>query len=136
MHQGLTAEESTRRLGVVGPNILDLKKPTVIGSIMKEFSKPFYLYQNFMVWYVDSMLYQVFYFTYPFTHKLAFDSFIQRTWAPYWVSRAASYLVSFSRLIYSTWQLSFPHAVLLHGNCTNSSAYFRRSGCCNLSIHG
>ena len=77
MHQGLTAEESTRRLGVVGPNILDLKKPTVIGSIMKEFSKPFYLYQNFMVWYVDSMLYQVFYFTYLFTHKLAFDSCIK-----------------------------------------------------------
>ena len=52
MQQGLSAHEATRRLGVVGPNILDLKKPTILGSIVREFSKPFYLYQNFMVWYV------------------------------------------------------------------------------------
>ncbi|KAL3780294.1 hypothetical protein HJC23_001335 [Cyclotella cryptica] len=56
MHQGLSSQEATRRLGVVGPNVLDLKKPTILGSIVREFSKPFYLYQNFMVW----------------------------TWAPYW----------------------------------------------------
>jgi cation-transporting ATPase 13A3/4/5 len=56
LHKGLTSNEATQRLGVVGPNILDLKKPTVLGCIIREFSKPFYLYQNFMVW----------------------------TWAPYW----------------------------------------------------
>jgi hypothetical protein len=52
MHKGLTGNEATQRLGVVGPNILDLKKPTVLGCIIREFSKPFYLYQNFMVWCV------------------------------------------------------------------------------------
>ncbi|KAL7521821.1 hypothetical protein ACHAWX_006509 [Stephanocyclus meneghinianus] len=56
MQHGLSSQEATRRLGVVGPNVLDLKKPTILGSIVREFSKPFYLYQNFMVW----------------------------TWAPYW----------------------------------------------------
>jgi hypothetical protein len=49
MHKGLTTEESSKRLGIVGPNVLDLKKPTIVGSIRKEFSKAFYLYQNFMV---------------------------------------------------------------------------------------
>ena len=50
LHNGLTSDESSKRLGIVGPNVLDLKKPTLFGSIKNEFSKPFYLYQNFMVW--------------------------------------------------------------------------------------
>ena len=50
LHQGLSHEEATRRLGVVGPNVLDLKKPTILMSILTEFSKLFYLYQTFMVW--------------------------------------------------------------------------------------
>ena len=50
MYCGLTTHEADRRLGIVGPNVLDLKKPTLFGSIKNEFSKPFYLYQNFMVW--------------------------------------------------------------------------------------
>jgi hypothetical protein len=50
LHQGLSHEEAARRLGVVGPNVLDLKKPTILSSILNEFSKPFYLYQTFMVW--------------------------------------------------------------------------------------
>ena len=50
LHQGLSHEEATRRLGVVGPNVLDLKKPTILLSILTEFSKLFYLYQTFMVW--------------------------------------------------------------------------------------
>ena len=52
LQHGLSSHEAARRLGVVGPNVLDLKKPTILGSIVREFSKPFYLYQNFMVWYV------------------------------------------------------------------------------------
>jgi hypothetical protein len=50
LHQGLSHEEAARRLGVVGPNVLDLKKPTILSSILNEFSKLFYLYQTFMVW--------------------------------------------------------------------------------------
>ncbi|KAL3816680.1 hypothetical protein ACHAXA_003870 [Cyclostephanos tholiformis] len=50
LHQGLSEDEAVKRLGIVGPNVLKLKKPTIIGSIYAEFSKPFYLYQTFMVW--------------------------------------------------------------------------------------
>jgi hypothetical protein len=53
---GLTTEEVTRRTGLAGPNVIPMEKPTILGSIVKEFSKGFYLYQNFLVW----------------------------TWAPYW----------------------------------------------------
>ena len=49
-HQGLSNDEAAVRRGVVGPNVLELKKPTVMGSIFAEFSKPFYVYQTFMVW--------------------------------------------------------------------------------------
>ena len=50
LHQGLSKDEAVKRRGIVGPNVLELKKPTVIGSIYTEFSKTFYLYQTFMVW--------------------------------------------------------------------------------------
>jgi hypothetical protein len=50
MRQGLSQDEAVKRLGIVGPNVLKLKKPTFIRSMYTEFSKPFYLYQTFMVW--------------------------------------------------------------------------------------
>jgi hypothetical protein len=50
LHRGLSNEEAAKRLGIVGPNVLELKKPTIVSSICREFSKPFYLYQNFLVW--------------------------------------------------------------------------------------
>ena len=50
LHKGLSYEEANKRLGIVGPNVLDLKKPTLLSNIVAEFSKPFYLYQTFMIW--------------------------------------------------------------------------------------
>jgi hypothetical protein len=47
---GLSSKEVRERTSLLGPNIIPIDKPTVYGSVMKEFSKPFYLYQNFMVW--------------------------------------------------------------------------------------
>ena len=47
MYHGLNYVEATERLKIVGPNVLDLRKPTIVSSIMNEFSAPFYLYQNF-----------------------------------------------------------------------------------------
>ena len=47
---GLTMADSTWRLGLVGANVLECPKPSLIRSIITEFSQPFYLYQNFMVW--------------------------------------------------------------------------------------
>lgn len=47
---GLSSDEAKKRLGLTGPNRIPMRKPTIFGSIVQEFSKPFYLYQNFMVW--------------------------------------------------------------------------------------
>ena len=47
---GLTSEEATQRLHTVGRNMIPMTKPTILGNIFREFSKIFYLYQNFMVW--------------------------------------------------------------------------------------
>lgn len=47
---GLSTDEVILRRGKSGPNVIALLKPTILGSIYKEFSKTFYLYQNFMVW--------------------------------------------------------------------------------------
>lgn len=57
LYQGLSEVEASKRLGIVGPNVLDLKKPTILSSIANEFSKPFYLYQNFMVWTWGKIIY-------------------------------------------------------------------------------
>lgn len=53
---GLSTEKATENFQIAGDNIIRMDKPTMLGSIVKEFSKSFYVYQNFMVW----------------------------TWAPYW----------------------------------------------------
>eukprot|EP00956_Cyclotella_meneghiniana_P011336 scaffold15938_cov27-Cyclotella_meneghiniana.AAC.2 len=50
MTKGLSISESTWRLGIVGENRIHMDKPTVIKSFFKEFHKPFYLYQNYMIW--------------------------------------------------------------------------------------
>jgi hypothetical protein len=50
LHQGLSCREAAKRLGIVGPNELNLREPSVLSCIATEFSKPFYLYQTFMVW--------------------------------------------------------------------------------------
>lgn len=47
---GLSLEEANLRRGKRGPNTIPVPKPTILRSIITEFSKSFYLYQNFMVW--------------------------------------------------------------------------------------
>ena len=47
---GLSSEQANINYQLVGPNIIPITKPTVLGSLYKEFSKTFYVYQNFMVW--------------------------------------------------------------------------------------
>ena len=60
LYQGLSKDEAVKRLGTVGPNVLDLKKPTIVSSIIHEFSKPFYLYQNFLVWTWGKLMRELF----------------------------------------------------------------------------
>lgn len=52
---GLSHEEAQARLGLTGRNSIHMKRPTILGSIIGEFSKPFYLYQNFM-WVSDCFI--------------------------------------------------------------------------------
>jgi hypothetical protein len=50
LREGLSSDEGVKRRGVVGRNVLDLQRPSLFRSFATEFGKPFYLYQNFMVW--------------------------------------------------------------------------------------
>jgi hypothetical protein len=54
---GLSQDEADGRRGIQGPNVIPLEKPTVIGSLRKEFGKAFYLYQNFSVWSFANFFY-------------------------------------------------------------------------------
>jgi phosphoserine phosphatase len=47
---GLSSEEVQRRLRTVGPNAIEMKRPSFFSSLMQEFSKTFYTYQLFMMW--------------------------------------------------------------------------------------
>lgn len=47
---GLTTEQANDNYNLVGPNIIPIEKPTIYKCIVKEFSKTFYVYQNFLVW--------------------------------------------------------------------------------------
>jgi Cation transporter/ATPase, N-terminus len=47
---GLSTEQAAEHFEIVGSNIILMEKPTMLGSVWKEFSKSFYVYQNFMVW--------------------------------------------------------------------------------------
>jgi Cation transporter/ATPase, N-terminus len=46
---GLRTAEVEERMGLVGPNVISMREPTVLKSLYKEFNKAFYIYQNFMV---------------------------------------------------------------------------------------
>jgi hypothetical protein len=47
---GLTQEDVIRRRRTVGDNSIEMPKPHLWEIFVKEFSKPFYTYQNFMLW--------------------------------------------------------------------------------------
>jgi E1-E2 ATPase/Cation transporter/ATPase, N-terminus len=47
---GLTTEQVEQRLRIVGPNVIEMKRPSFFRCLYTEFSKPFYVYQNYMLW--------------------------------------------------------------------------------------
>jgi hypothetical protein len=47
---GLPLDIALERRGLAGPNVIPLERPTILGSIYKEFCKTFYIYQSYMVW--------------------------------------------------------------------------------------
>lgn len=47
---GLSSERAVAEMAIVGRNMIHMKKPYFILSVIKEFSKTFYIYQAFMIW--------------------------------------------------------------------------------------
>lgn len=54
---GLTKKEALLRRSLAGPNVIALPKPTFFGCLMNEFSKAFYIYQNFILWAYANFFY-------------------------------------------------------------------------------
>jgi hypothetical protein len=50
LKNGLTTDEAHRREAVIGPNVVHTETPSLLRSILREFSRIFYVYQNFMAW--------------------------------------------------------------------------------------
>jgi hypothetical protein len=50
LRDGLSTDDVSNRMRVVGPNTIRMRRPNVFRTIFNEFSKPFYTYQFFMVW--------------------------------------------------------------------------------------
>ncbi len=47
---GLSAAKVAHRRSKIGTNSVNLKKPNLLFGVIEEFSKMFYIYQNFMIW--------------------------------------------------------------------------------------
>jgi hypothetical protein len=47
---GLQEADVTNRRRIVGLNSIDMPEPHLLATVIKEFQKPFYTYQNFMLW--------------------------------------------------------------------------------------
>lgn len=47
---GLSRQEVGMRRALVGPNIIEMHEPSLLRTLSNEFSRPFYTYQNYMVW--------------------------------------------------------------------------------------
>ncbi len=47
---GLTLGEVHKRLRIVGPNSIEMKRPSLWGSVVKEFGQPFYTYQHYILY--------------------------------------------------------------------------------------
>ena len=54
---GLSNKEALKRRSHAGPNVILLSKPTFFGCLMNEFSKAFYIYQNFILWAFANFFY-------------------------------------------------------------------------------
>ena len=54
---GLSSEEASFRRSRAGPNVISLPNPTFMGCLVKEFSKAFYIYQNFILWAYANFFY-------------------------------------------------------------------------------
>jgi hypothetical protein len=47
---GLSSQEVGLRRALVGPNVIEMLEPSLLRTLSSEFSKPFYTYQNYMIW--------------------------------------------------------------------------------------
>jgi hypothetical protein len=50
LRPGLSRQEVQTRRALVGPNVIEMREPSLLRTLSNEFAKPFYTYQNYMVW--------------------------------------------------------------------------------------
>lgn len=50
LKEGLTDDEARRREAIIGGNIVGIDEPSFLKALVKEFSRIFYVYQNFITW--------------------------------------------------------------------------------------
>jgi hypothetical protein len=55
--QGLSTAEVKARCRVVGPNVMEIPAPSVVGIFINEIAKPFYLFQIYIVWFWATVQY-------------------------------------------------------------------------------
>jgi predicted P-type ATPase len=47
---GLNSDQVEKEMALVGPNVIQMSKPNILNTLVREFSKGFYVYQVFMIW--------------------------------------------------------------------------------------
>jgi magnesium-transporting ATPase (P-type) len=50
LRPGLSKEQVRIRRALVGPNVIEMREPSLLRTLSSEFARPFYTYQNFMIW--------------------------------------------------------------------------------------
>jgi magnesium-transporting ATPase (P-type) len=50
MKEGLSSEQEKKRCAIIGPNVVHIDEPSFLKIMVAEFSRIFYVYQNFMTW--------------------------------------------------------------------------------------
>jgi hypothetical protein len=48
--QGLTSKDVQERISTVGPNIMEIPRPSFFKIFLAEMAKPFYIYQGYIIW--------------------------------------------------------------------------------------
>ena len=50
MKVGISSDEEKKRIAAIGPNVINIDEPSFLKILLREFSRIFYVYQNFMTW--------------------------------------------------------------------------------------
>jgi hypothetical protein len=112
--KGLGAEDVESRRRIVGDNSIEMAKPVLLEIIIKEFSKPFYTYQLFMLWTWTPLVR-------PNTSLRRVSQYTQYLYT-YTCMLTPNYFLLLVVAFYSSTEL------LLHGSCSRKCHFYGRIG--------